>query len=41
MDKHFLPVGSVVLLKGGNKKVTIIGRVVAPSTTNEIFDYSG
>ena len=41
MDKHFLPVGSVVLLKGGNKRLLITGRVVAPNTTNEIFDYSG
>lgn len=41
MDKHFLPVGSVVMLKGGNKRVLITGRVVAPNTTNEIFDYSG
>lgn len=41
MGKQFLPVGSVVLLKGGNKKVVITGRVVAPNTTNEVFDYSG
>ncbi|BCN29974.1 DUF4176 domain-containing protein [Anaeromicropila herbilytica] len=38
--KKFLPIGSVVLLKGGEKKVMICGRVQQKVDTNEIFDYS-
>jgi hypothetical protein len=38
--KKFLPIGSVVLLKGANKKVMICGRVQTKVDTNETFDYS-
>ena len=41
MIQDFLPVGSVVLLKGGTRKLFITGRVVAPNTGSEIFDYAG
>lgn len=42
MEEKFLPVGSVVLLKGGKKRVMVIG-FCAMSKENEgkIFDYSG
>lgn len=40
-DKY-LPVGSVVLLKGGNKKLMIIGFAgLAPETEGKIYDYIG
>lgn len=42
MEERFLPVGSVVLLKGGQKRVMIIGFcVMAKETEGKIFDYSG
>lgn len=41
MMQDFLPVGSVVLLKGGTRRLFITGRVVAPNTGSEIFDYAG
>jgi len=42
VEEKFLPVGSVVLLKGGKKRVMVIG-FCAMSKENEgkIFDYSG
>lgn len=40
MYKNLLPIGSVVLLKGGNKHVMICGRVQNRAGTNEIYDYS-
>lgn len=40
MYKNLLPIGSVVLLKGGNKRVMICGRVQNRAGTNEIYDYS-
>ena len=40
MYKNLLPISSVVLLKGGNKRVMICGRVQNRAGTNEIYDYS-
>jgi hypothetical protein len=36
-----LPIGSVVLLRGGMKKVMIIGRLQRQEITNKVWDYSG
>ena len=42
MDKNILPLGSVVLLNGGTKKVMIIGYCMkTPEKPNKIFDYCG
>ena len=38
--EEFLPVGSVVLLKGGNKRIMICGRIQAQAGTDIIYDYS-
>ena len=38
----FLPIGTVVLLKGAKRKVMITGFLsVSPETGDKIFDYSG
>lgn len=39
--KDFLPVGSVVLLKGANKKLMIIGILQVNPTQRKIYDYLG
>ncbi len=36
-----LPIGSVVLLKGGSRRVMICGRIQANAEKGIIFDYSG
>lgn len=42
MDKKILPLGSVVLLNGGTKKVMIIGYCMkTPEKPNKIYDYCG
>lgn len=41
MYKDLMPVGSVVLLKGGEKRLMICGRVVANAEENTIYDYTG
>lgn len=38
--KEFLPLGSVVLLKGANKRLMICGRIQSNVATGEVFDYS-
>ena len=38
--KQYLPIGSVVMLKGGNKRVMICGRVQTRVEDNTIFDYT-
>ena len=38
---ELLPIGSVVLLKGGEKRVMICGRIQAKNGESEVFDYSG
>lgn len=40
MGKNYLPVGSVVLLKGGKDRVVIIGRIAAPNGEDRIYDYA-
>ena len=40
--EKFLPVGTVVMLKGGTKRVMISGFcAVSPQDKNKIWDYSG
>lgn len=42
MEEKFLPVGTVVLLKGGKKRVMIIGFcAMAKEHEGKVFDYSG
>lgn len=42
MEERFLPVGSVVMLKGGKKRVMVIGFcAMAQEKEGKIFDYSG
>lgn len=40
MYKDLLPIGSVVLLKGGEKRVMICGRIITCGEKDDIFDYS-
>lgn len=41
-DSLFLPIGSVVLLKGATKKVMVTGFCSIPNNNkNKIYDYSG
>ena len=39
--KELLPIGSVVVLKGGTKKLMIYGVKQTKSDTGEVFDYIG
>ena len=41
MKKDYLPLGSVVLLKGGNKRLMICGRIQSRTGSDEVFDYCG
>lgn len=41
MKENFLPIGSVVRLKGGEKKLMICGRIACKSGSDEIYDYVG
>jgi len=38
--KKLLPIGSVVMLKGGKKRVMIIGRIQRLVNTDKLYDYS-
>lgn len=38
---HLLPVGTVVLLKGGSKKLCIYGRRQIQLSTRKMYDYIG
>lgn len=40
MYKDLLPIGSIVLLKGGDKRIMICGRIQAKEGENTIYDYS-
>lgn len=41
MNRNLLPIGSVVLLKEGTKRLMIIGRIQTKSGDDTIYDYSG
>ena len=42
IEKKYLPIGTVVMLKGGKKRVMITGFCLAvPEKMNEVWDYSG
>ena len=41
MYKGLLPIGSVVLLKDGQKRIMITGRVLTRSGDDTIYDYAG
>lgn len=42
IQKKYLPLGSVVLLNGGTKKVMVIGYCMkTPEKPNKIYDYCG
>lgn len=41
MKSQFLPVGSVVTLKGAQKKLTVIGSSVKRNEDDKIYDYIG
>lgn len=41
MYKNLLPIGSIVRLAGGERKVMICGRVLCKSGSNTIYDYVG
>ncbi len=42
MEEKYLPIGTVVLLNGGTKRIMITGFVsMSPDTGDRIFDYSG
>ena len=40
MSRELLPIGSVVLLEGGEKRVMICGRIQTKTGDNQIYDYS-
>ena len=41
MYENLLPIGSVVLLKGGQRKLMITGRILSDQKMEEIYDYVG
>lgn len=41
MYENLLPLGSVVLLEGGNKRLMITGRIQAKLGDKKVYDYSG
>lgn len=41
MYRDLLPIGTVVLLKGGEKRLMICGRVSCRGDENRIYDYVG
>lgn len=41
MYSELLPIGSIVLLKGGNKRLMICGRIQTRKGENVIYDYCG
>ena len=40
MYKNLLPIGSVVLLKGGEKRLMICGRIQTRAGSDRVYDYS-
>lgn len=41
MYKDLLPIGSVVLLEGGEKRLMICGRILCKAGEDRIYDYVG
>ncbi|MDY5271305.1 DUF4176 domain-containing protein [Tractidigestivibacter sp.] len=41
MYENLLPLGSVILLKDGNKRLMVTGRIQARAGDSRIYDYSG
>ena len=41
MERNLLPIGSVVLLEGGEKRLMICGRIQVQGNSDIIYDYSG
>ncbi len=39
MYEDLLPIGSVVLLRGGNTKLMITGRIISDEKLEQIYDY--
>ena len=39
--QYLLPIGSVVLLQGAERKLMIIGRIVSDENMEKIYDYVG
>ena len=39
-EDEFLPIGSVVLLEGGNKRIMICGRIQAQAGSDIIYDFA-
>lgn len=40
MYKNLLPIGSVVLLKGADKRIMITSRIITKAGTEDIYDYA-
>lgn len=40
MYKNLLPIGSVVLLKGGEKRIMITSRIITRAGADDIYDYA-
>ena len=40
MYKNLLPIGSVVLLRGGEKRLMICGRIQTRAGSDKVYDYS-
>jgi hypothetical protein len=40
-ENKLLPISTIILLKGGNKKLCIYGRKQIQLSTNKIYDYIG
>lgn len=38
---NYLPLGTIILLKGGNKRLIIVGRKQTSTESKQIFDYAG
>ena len=41
MYKDLLPIGSIIRIKGGEKKLMICGRIMTRTGSDEIYDYVG
>lgn len=41
MYENLLPLGSIILAKGANKRLMIVSRIVAPRAAGVIYDYAG